>query len=243
MELIQSQLSRIIPIVYEDDCCIAFNKPSGLLVIPTPKRESHTLVDIVNQAILPLQLSYRLHPCHRLDRDTSGIILFAKGKRNQKLLMDEFHKQMVKKQYIALVHGRLKHPKGTIQSPVLDVDQRKFSRNAHPKRALTYYRLMASKKFYSVLEVSPQTGRTNQIRIHFSQIGHPLVGERKYAFAKDFALKFKRTALHASALQWFHPVTKKMIRLEIPLANDMRDFIARHYRKTGFDEYNRDVIC
>lgn len=158
----------------------------------------------------------RLYPCHRIDRDTSGVILFARGKANQKWMMEAFRQRRIKKKYIALVQRKLKTPAGEIRNAI----EHRF--------ALTRYRVIRIKRAFSVVEAFPVTGRTNQIRIHFKQIGHPLVGERKYAFGKDFPLKFRRTALHALELVWPHPVTKKMIKTAAPLPQDMEAFIAKN---------------
>ena len=275
---------RPIKVLYDDDYYAAFDKPAGLLAIPSPKREQHTLLSLVNTpaaasshpkiAIEP-QLQFlpggplekisrrfflssgvkpfgfqggRLHPCHRLDRDTSGVILFAKGKKNQKIMMEAFRQKKVRKIYIAFVHGRLKNRSGEIKSRIRDFDPSRFRRWLPPPYkslrdstgpalyqngtgqapwAVTRYRVIETKKDFSILEVTPVTGRTNQIRIHFSQLGHPLVGERKYAFGKDYALKFRRTALHALSLSFIHPVFKKEIRIHSPLPEDMEQFRLR----------------
>jgi len=212
----------MLKILYEDDRYIAFDKPAGLLVIPSPKMEKNTLMDIVNRQSAADKKEGRFHPCHRLDRDTSGVILFAKGKNNQQTMMDAFKRHKTQKIYIAFVHGRLKDRAGEIKSFIKDFDQRRFNRHSHPKMSITRYKVLEAKKDFSVLEVSPLTGRTNQIRIQFSEIGHPLLGERKYAFGKDFVLKFRRTALHARSLKWFDPVLKKEIKVESPLPEDMK---------------------
>jgi len=218
-------LRRPIAILYEDDCCVAFDKPSGILVIPSPKKENNTLIHLVNAQYAPRAGEYQLHPCHRLDRDSSGVILFAKGKKNQQLMMREFFKRTVKKKYIALVQGRPRKPQGTIRSPIIDFDGQKFSKKAQPKMAITHYRVIQSNQYFSIVEVIPITGRTNQIRIHFSEMGHPLLGDRKYAEGKNFLIKFKRAALHASELEWMHPVYHRRIKVQSPLPADMAELI------------------
>jgi len=216
--------NRLIDVLYEDESCVAFNKPAGLLVVPTPKQEKDTLVDIVNRQQRAIGSDPKLFPCHRLDRDTSGVILFAKGKKNQQVFMQQFKEGRVKKKYIAIVHGKLKQRAGEIKGFIRDWDQLKYQRHAPAKWALTRYKVLDVHKRFSVLEVIPLTGRTNQIRIHFSQIGHPLVGERKYAVAHDFTVKFRRTALHALELAWYHPLSKQLIRVQAPWPKDMKEF-------------------
>jgi len=201
-----------------------FNKPSGLLVIPTDKNEVHTLVNIANQQQGSL---VHLFPAHRLDRDTTGTILFAKGKDNQQKLMQFFKDKLVNKTYIAFVHGRVAEPRGKIRIPIKDFNQRKFAPHLPAQSALTHYEVVDYHKDFTVVKVMPITGRTNQIRIHFAKIGHPLVGEDKYAFRRDFPLRFRRTALHALRLEWPRMEGGQLIKVEAPLAFDMEDFLTK----------------
>ncbi|MDD2752401.1 MAG: RluA family pseudouridine synthase [Candidatus Omnitrophica bacterium] len=194
-----------IPIIYEDDWLVIVDKPSGLLVIPTPKKENRTLTSILN-----------LHPCHRLDRETSGLIIYAKGKSVQKQMMELFFQRQVKKNYLAFVQGKLPQRNGVIKSTI------------EGKPAQTHYAVLEERKDFSIVKVIPVTGRKNQIRIHFKSIGHPIVGESKFAFRKDFALKAKRVCLHANYLEFLHPVTKKMLQVEAKLAADMEQFLNSH---------------
>jgi RluA family pseudouridine synthase len=214
-----------IETLYEDKDCVVFYKPAGLLTIPTDKNEEHTLVSLVNQQ---RSEPVHLHPAHRLDRDTSGAILFAKGKDNQQILMQSFKEKKVKKTYIAFVHGHVKQSEGKIKIPVKDFYQRKFQKNLPPQSALTLYKVLEYHKNFTVVEVNPITGRTNQIRIHFTKLGHPLVGEDKYVFRKDFELRFRRTALHATELSFPQPLTQKMIHVRADLAQDMTNFLEKN---------------
>ena len=207
---------------------MVFDKPAGLLVIPTPQKEKNTLVDIVNSWYSAKEKGAYLHPCHRIDRDTSGIILFAKGKHHQQLMMDEFKKRHVKKKYIAFLNGRLLRRQAEIRSAVKDFDQQRYSQNLPPKLAITRYHVVEIRKAFTIAEVYPVTGRTNQIRIQFSQIGYPLLGDRKYAIGKDFLVKFRRVALHAQELQWRHPILNKTVKVIAPLPKDMEEFLVRN---------------
>jgi RluA family pseudouridine synthase len=202
-----------IPIVSEDDWLLVVNKPSGLLVIPTPKKEKRTLTSILNEDLIKKGIPYRLHPCHRLDRETSGLIIYAKGKSIQKKIMDEFKYKKIKKTYIAFVQGILSQNEGKIQIPIEGLS------------AITKYKVIQRKNDFSVLEVIPLTGRTNQIRIHLKQIGYPILGERKYAFRKDFKIKAKRLCLHAKKLEFLHPITKKVLMLNADLPADMKNLL------------------
>ncbi len=205
-----------IPIIYEDDWLLILDKPSGLLTIPTPKNESRTLTSILNQDLENQGISYRLHPCHRLDRETSGLIIYAKGKSIQKKMMDLFRDKKVKKTYIIFANGVLTKPEGRIVN------------NIEGQCAQTDYKILERRRDFTVVEASPQTGRTNQLRIHFKQIGHPILGEAKYAFRKDFKIKAKRICLHAKFLSFPHPITQKNISLEIDLPKELKEILAKY---------------
>lgn len=204
-----------IPILFEDNWLLAVDKPAGLLSVPAlPQQRS--LTGILNRELEEKGCAYRLHPCHRLDRDTSGVMLYAKGRSLQKKLMQMFKQRLVRKKYIAFVHGALPAPHGQIKSPI------------EGKSALTEYRLLQEKKNFSVVRVIPFTGRTNQIRIHFKKIGHPLVGESKFAFRKDFALRASRLCLHAEELSFEHPLEARELRIKAQLPQNMSDFLNKH---------------
>jgi 23S rRNA pseudouridine1911/1915/1917 synthase len=205
-----------IPIIFEDDWLLVADKPSGLLTIPTPRNEARTLTSILNNDLIEREVAYRLHPCHRLDRETSGLVIYAKGKSVQQKMMDEFKARRVKKCYIAFVRGCPAKSEGQIQNPI------------EGQSALTKYKVASRKKDFSIVEVSPVTGRTNQIRIHFKQLGNPVLGETKFAFRKDFAVKAKRLCLHAQSLEFTHPVTHKTVRFTSELPKDLQDFLGKH---------------
>lgn len=231
-------MPAVITILYQDKDYVVFDKPSGLLVVPDPRGLSKTLEDLVNEQC-PLTEQGRLYPCHRLDRETSGVIVFARGKVNQERMMDEFRNGAVYKKYIAFVRGKMKKPAGEIKSVIRDFHQKKYSRGIkrfndrsaakqNGKLAVTRYKVLAVKHLFSVVEVYPLTGRTNQIRIHLGEIGHPILGERLYAFGKDFPVKFKRVALHAGEIGFKHPLTGQKINVCAQLAKDMENFVNRY---------------
>jgi len=226
-------MDKTIRALFEDDYLIIFDKRPGLLVIPSPRDGKPTLTELVNrQYPLPQK---RLHPCHRLDRDTSGVILYAKGKRHQKMLMALFHRHAVEKTYLAFVRGRMKPGSGTIKTAVSSSHYGKrsypvsFQRKGRPKAkpAVTRYRVLSVRKGYSIVEAYPLTGRTHQIRIHFRDCGHPLLGERLYAFGRDFPVNFRRLALHASKISFRHPVEGRKITVTAPVPDDMRLFMSK----------------
>jgi len=222
----QRFLKKPIKILYEDSFYVIFDKPAGVVVIPTPKESEKTLVNIVNHQYAGKDNAGRLHPCHRLDRDTSGAIIFARGKKNQQRVMDEFRKSQVKKEYIAFVQGVPRKQGGEIKSAITHLDRR--NQKVKPKLAITHYEVVRTYKEFSIVKINLVTGRTNQIRIHFKDIGHPLVGERKYAFPRDYSVKFKRTALHAHKILFNHPVFKRIVRAESPMPKDMKEFLEKY---------------
>lgn len=203
-------------IIYEDEYLIVVDKPSGMLVIPTPNKETNTLTDLLNRELDERHVEANAHPCHRIDRETSGLIIYAKGKKAQQLMMEEFRKKTVKKTYVAFVHGDVRKKFDTIERDIYNKSK------GRKENAETKYTVIEKRKDFTMIEAMPVTGRTNQIRIHLKSIGHPLVGESVYAFRKDFDLKFKRAALHASYLRFTHPVTKEVMEFKSPLPEDMK---------------------
>jgi len=211
-----------VNIIFEDDWLIVADKPPGLLVIPTPKAESRTLTSILDEHVRSRGALAGAHPCHRLDRETSGLIIYAKGKAAQKKIMGQFRANRVGKRYIAFVHGALDDASGTLKSYIRDREDEK------PRLAITKYNALKMFNDFTVVEIETATGRTNQIRIQFKQIGHPLVGERRFAFAKHYKLKFRRAALHASFLEFTHPVTGAKLRFNSPMPADMEEFLRKN---------------
>ena len=206
-------------IVYEDEHIIIVNKPPGILVVPTPKGETDTLTGLLNKELDSRGVEVNAYPCHRIDRETSGLIIYAKGKSIQQIMMDQFKRRLVKKTYIAFAHGIVQKNSDTLEGGVYNQKSRKI------EHMITKFKVLERRRDFTIVEVAPVTGRTNQIRIHFKELGHTLVGESVYAFRKDFKLKFKRVALHAKALEFNHPVTGKRMNFNLPLADDMVNFL------------------
>jgi RluA family pseudouridine synthase len=204
-----------VPIIFEDEWILVVDKPAGLLTVPVSATGSRSLTGILNNEHRKKDTP-RFYPCHRLDRDTSGLIIYAKGKSVQKKMMELFAARQVDKFYIAFIQGRLSSKTG------------KFEKKIENKQALTAYRCLETRNNFTVVEARPGTGRKNQIRIHFASSGHPLVGEDRFAFRRDFALRGKRAFLHAVKLGFRHPVTGEQINLSVDLAADMKNFLEKH---------------
>ncbi len=213
-------------VLFNGEYILAVNKKPGILVIPTPKKERWTLTSILSE-----DFGQTLYPCHRLDKSTSGIILYAKDKATQQKIMQQFRNRRIEKKYIALALGKLPK-KGRIKSIVKD----KYNPFKKEKFAITLYRTLKHCRKFSVIEVKTLTGRTNQIRIQFAQIGHPLLGERKYAIAKKIPVKFSRPALHAYTITFIHPITRQEITLKADLWPDM----AEKFKKEGINLFNKE---
>lgn len=205
-------------IIFQDEYIVVVNKIAKILIQPSPKNEKYTLT-----SLLADRLKEKMFPCHRLDRETTGLIIYAKDAAVQQRIMDEFRRGEIKKKYIAFVKGKLNKKRGRIEEYIIDREGRKFGEKA--KRAETEYRVVAGTADFSVVELTPLTGRTNQLRIQFAQLGHPILGERKYAFGRDFPVNFKRLALHAFFISFIHPISRERVDLDIGLAPDMEKFL------------------
>jgi len=203
-----------IPIIYEDNDLIVIDKPTNLLVHPV-KDEKNTLIDYFPKAKL----------VHRLDKDTSGLLLLAKNEKTFNWLKSQFKNRKIKKKYLALVVGKLKDKKGIISKTISRSKKRGGSQTTAPigkrKQAITRYKVLKEFPNYTFLEVVPETGRTHQIRIHLASIGHPITGDEKYKFKRQRTLEgLKRQFLHASYLQFRMP--NKIMKFELKLPNDLK---------------------
>ncbi len=223
-------------ILYEDRDLLACDKPAGLAVHPGSGIEGATLVDLA-RAHLPKapEGEFQPSPGHRLDRDTSGVVLVAKNRRTMVGLAAAFEAGTVKKRYLAVVKGRLSPPSGTIDLPLAEHQQTRRSREAlgvNLQPAITHYRTLAAGPLVSLLECRIETGRTHQIRRHLQAVGHPVAGDRRYGdFPFNRRLRAEaglaRMALHAAELELRHPVTGHPVRLTAPLPESLAGPLAR----------------
>ena len=210
----------MIQIVFEDDYLIVVNKRANLLTVPTATRKYPTLT---NQASEYLKTkNQKAFACHRLDRQTSGLVIYAKRKDIQKDIMLQFKKRKIHKRYFAIVQGSIVEKSRVIRNTVCP-------RGKPARFAVTKFTVMHRSKDFSFLDIEPETGRTNQIRIHLCQIGHPVIGERKYTVAKRWPVKFRRACLHAYSIEFQHPVSKDKVNIKIGLAPDIQNFLDNHH--------------
>jgi len=210
-------MNRAFSVEFNDDYLIVVNKIAKILVQPSPKREKNTLT-----LILQKEIKEKVFPCHRLDRETTGLIIYAKSSQIQREITEEFQQSEIEKKYIAFVKGRLKGKRrGLLENYIIDREGRSFGEK--PKKAKTIYRVLEQFDGWSIIELKPLTGRTNQLRIQLAEIGHPILGDNKYAIRRDFLVKFRRLALHAFYLSFIHPISHERVRLNIDLPPDMKE--------------------
>ena len=211
-----------LEILHEDDDIIVVLKSHGLLTVAT-ERERETTAQAYLNAYVGEKGGERIHVVHRLDRETSGILVFAKHFDARERLKNRFAEHDVERIYVAVVEGHLDPPKGTFRSHLRERrDLRMESVKAHPdaKLAVTHYRTIKTVPRYSMLEVTLETGRKNQIRTHLAEAGHPVVGDRLYGSEIN---PLGRLGLHAKHLGFEHPMTGKRLSFTAPIPKSFRD--------------------
>jgi 23S rRNA pseudouridine1911/1915/1917 synthase len=215
-----------LEVVFEDDDLLVINKPAGMVVHPAQGHDHGTLVNALLARypdLAALTLADRPGIVHRLDRDTSGLIIVARNPLALRRLQQQFKARTVEKIYLALVFGRPEAAEGIIDMP-LGRDPRfrqKMAPRADGKPARTHYRVIEDFGQYSLLEVGLETGRTHQIRVHLAWLKCPVVGDTVYGRKKN-ALGLKRQFLHAWRLRFEHPRTGDLLQLTAPLAPDLQ---------------------
>jgi 23S rRNA pseudouridine1911/1915/1917 synthase len=218
-----------IDIVYEDNYLLVVNKGADMVVHPAPGTSGHTLVNaLLNYTNRLSKVAGPLKPgiVHRLDKDTSGLLVIAKDDDVHRALAGQFKERTIKRKYAALVRGVIQLDRGLIDAPISrsQGDRKKMDINFLSKKdALTYYEVIRRFKNATLLELDLKTGRTHQIRIHLKYIGHPLIGDKQYGVAKEA----RRQMLHAKTLGFRHPQTNKYLEFHSQIPEDMKDYISR----------------
>lgn len=230
--------SRDLRIIYEDDALLVLNKPAGLLVVPLERRSDAPSVYEEIKDHLRTRGQRRPFVVHRIDRDTSGLVVFAKRADAQARLKEQFKRHEPERVYRAVVYGHPHPPAGTWRDHLVwDQDaliQKETSpRDPRGKEAASEYRVIESFRDASLIEVRLVTGKRNQIRLQARLRGHMLVGERRYVFGPDHlrSINFPRQALHAYRLSFRHPFDGRVMEFEAPMPADMADLIARLGRR------------
>jgi len=227
---------RDLPIVYEDDTLIVLDKPAGLLAVPLPLRRRENARSVFDDLKEYLRRRGRRRPfvVHRIDRDTSGLVVFAKSAAAQDHLKGQFKRHLPERVYQAVVYGHPSPASGTWRDHLVWDDRSLIQKETHPrdprgKEAISHYRVLEQLKGAALIEVRLVTGRRNQIRIQARLRGHTLVGEQRYTYGPDMlrSIAFPRQALHAHRLAFQHPVDGRELRYEAPIPQDLVDLIAR----------------
>lgn len=215
-------LPRGLEILYMDDDILVVDKPAGLLTVGTETNRSKTvyycLTDFVRKG--NPKSRHRIFIVHRLDRDTSGVIVFAKNEDAKFTLQAEW--ENTQKKYLAVVYGQFVKKQDTITSYLAENKMFKVYSTDDPtkgKLAHTAYTVLKETPHTSLLEIALLTGRKNQIRVHLADLGHPIIGDKKYGKPKD---PYKRMMLHANSITFKHPVTGKLMTFESPMPNDFK---------------------
>ena len=194
----------MIRIVYEDDYIIVADKRNGLLTVGTDKERTRTAFYLMSGHVKQADPANRIFIVHRLDRETSGLLVFAKSEEIQSLMQRNWKQTVVSRKYIAIAEGELPATEGVINEPLAENKNFKVYVAPEGEKAVTEYRVLASRNGFSMVELSLQTGRKNQIRAHLEHLGNPIAGDKKYNATTNPA---GRVCLHAMVLDFIHPVT------------------------------------
>jgi len=213
-----------LDIIYEDDAFLVLNKPVGIAIHPSILHYNDSLSNGVKYYFDKIGLKRKIRPVNRLDLNTSGIVIFAKNEYVQECLIKQMQNNSFKKEYLAIVCGNLENKNGTINAPIArkenSIIERCINKDGQP--SVTHYEVIKEKKEYSLVKCILETGRTHQIRVHFSHIGHPLLGDTLYGSSSEL---INRQALHSHKVEFIHPITNKKISLRADLPNDMKIII------------------
>jgi 23S rRNA pseudouridine1911/1915/1917 synthase len=204
-----------LKIIFEDQYLIVVEKKEGLLTVSTGKSDETTAFSILKNYVKKASPQNRIYVVHRLDRETSGIIMFAKTREIQLALQENWHRVITRRVYVALVEGKVEKPKDTIVTWLTENEKslKIHSSNVDNggQQAVTHYRTLKTNDNFSLLEVELETGRKNQIRVHMQDIGHPIAGDKKYGSEIS---PIGRMGLHARVLAFIHPMSLENVTFE-----------------------------
>ena len=212
-----------LDILYEDSDILIVNKPKGMVVHPSPGHYTHTLVNAVlyhcGGNLSGINGVIRPGIVHRIDMNTTGSLLICKNDRAHQILAEQLKEHSITRRYHAIVHGNIKEDSGTVDAPIgrHPADRKKMStKSQHGRHAVTHYRVLERFGSYTYIECELETGRTHQIRVHMSSIGHPILGDDVYGPARC-PFKLEGQTLHAKTLGIIHPSTKEYMEFDAPL--------------------------
>lgn len=225
------ELPEDIPldVVFEDEVLLVINKPAGLVVHPGSGNRNGTLMNALLHHVPGIAEVPRAGIVHRLDKDTSGLLVVAKTLEAQTDLVRQLQARTVKRQYLAIAAGQVRRDAGVDapigRHPVNRIKMAVVPESRGGKPAITWYRRLECFPYCTLLECALETGRTHQIRVHMASIGHPLLGDPVYGKPDPRLPPFKRQALHATRLGLVHPLSLRQVQWEVPMPQDMRDLL------------------
>ena len=206
-----------LSIVYEDDDIVVVNKGYGLLSVGTDKIKTGTAYSILRDYLKRVDPRNKLFIVHRLDQHTSGLMMFAKNVRAKEAMQHNWNNMVLERRYVCVVEGKLEQEEGEIRSYLAETSQHEVYSTDNPEAgqlAVTRYRVLKTANGYTLVEVQLETGRKNQIRVHMKDLGHPIIGDRRYGAR---TAPIHRLALHARTLVFIHPVSRKLMEFETPI--------------------------
>lgn len=212
------------PIVYEDEDIIVVNKPADMPIHPSLNNYENTLGNAAAYYFAKQEKSFIFRCINRLDRDTTGLTILAKHMVSCSILQSDMVERKISREYLAIVEGVFENAEGTIDAPIGRKEGSTIERMIdfeNGEHAVTHYRVLEQKENVAMLALKLETGRTHQIRVHMSSIGHPLIGDFLYNPTNN---GMQRQALHAWHLSFGHPISKEEIGLEAPVPEDMKEF-------------------
>ena len=214
-------------VLYEDNCLLILNKPGNIVVHPTCQHPFGTLANGVKAYLEQKDIHILTRFVNRLDRETSGVIVFAKNEYTQETLSKQMQKKVFEKEYIAVVHGVITEDSGTINLPIKRAPYSIMLRMTAEdgEEAITHFEVVKRFKEYTVLRLKLETGRTHQIRVHCKAIGHPIVGDGLYSDIKTDLIG--RQALHAEKISFVHPIKKEKMEIVAKLSEDIEELLTK----------------
>lgn len=224
---VRGESSAQLEIIFQDDHLVVVNKPPALLTVPTPRREPNTLISLLSKKLVRDRTGEEAFVVHRLDRGVSGLLVFGKRLDVAKALRDQFEQRKPERKYVALVAGDVEQPTGTFRSHLAtDKDLNRYSTDDESvgELAITHYQVLQKLQDATLVEVWLETGRRNQIRVHFAEAGYPVLGDERYGRHVATRWPYRRLALHARRLGFNHPVLDVPLVFESPLPWEMQTF-------------------
>lgn len=214
--------NKFVDILYEDPFIIVVNKADGIVSVPLPNSKETSVKSILDEYVKRRNKRFSIHTVHRLDRGTSGVMVFAKRRDVQQQMIAQWHEAVRDRRYIAVVQGKMEKGHGVVSSWLSD--DKRYVVFSSPvdnggKYAVTNYKTLKTNDDMSLVELKLETGRTNQIRVHMKELKHPIIGDDKYGCPLNPA---KRLCLHAFLIDFIHPVTGERLRFETPIPEIFR---------------------